>query len=334
MKKFLLLLFSFVIGVALFIWVAKTAGFQELKKDILVLGGKEGIIIIGLSLLIAGLGAWKWKEILKGEGIDISFKNLIGPHLSGFSIMFLAPILLWAAEIFRGYVIKKRNAVPWSKGMASVIIEKILDWTVNLIVILIGSLFFFSSMGLPPIDLVFIFGGVILVFFAGLFFFYFRCIKRKSIVGFFIKNDKNKILEIEREIFDFFKKGGPYVWRSVFLAFLKTAAMYVRVWFLILFLGKTISALPALAILGFYYLAVMIPIPAALGSHEAIQIFAFNFFGLGISTAAAFTMITRVADLLVAILGIAILFRLGIILLKDAFLKIVDNMGEKGENNV
>lgn len=101
--------------------------------------------------------------------------------------------------------------------------------------------------------------------------------------------------------------------------------MYLRSWFLILFLGKSISALPALSILGFTYLAAMIPIPTALGSHEAIQTFAFNSLGLGLSTATAFTMIIRGAELIIALTGVAILFQLGIILLRKALFKKIDN---------
>ena len=101
--------------------------------------------------------------------------------------------------------------------------------------------------------------------------------------------------------------------------------MYFRAWLLIDFLGKNISALSALSVLGFTYLAAMIPIPTALGSHEIIQTFAFNSLGLGVSTAAAFTMIIRVAELMVALLGVIILFSLGIRLIKNNIFKKLDS---------
>ena len=57
-------------------------------------------------------------------------------------------------------------------------------------------------------------------------------------------------------------------------------------------------------------------IPAVLGSHEAIQVFAFGSLGLGAPAATAFTMIIRAADILVALIGTAALFQLGIGILK------------------
>jgi len=328
MKNFFLFLASLLIGIALFFWVSRMVGWEGVKKALSLFTGWEGLIILGLTAVMATLGTWKWKEILKGGGTDVPFKSLVSPYLAGFAVMFLAPILVWGGEIFRTYTLRERNSVPWSKGMASVIIDRILEWTANLTVIILGGLFFLLFIGLPSSNLFIIFGGVFLIFLSGLSFFYFKSIKRESIVSFFVRNDKP--LETEKEIFNFFKGDKKAVWKSFVLSFLRAGAMYIRAWFLIIFLGKSIGALPALSILGFSYLAVMIPIPTALGTHEAIQTFAFNSLGLGAHTATAFTMIIRGAELTVALAGVAILFRLGIILVKNNLLKKLSSLS--GEN--
>ncbi len=302
-------------------------GPREIKDAFLIFKGWQGLVILGLTLLMAVVGTWKWKEILKGGGINISFKSLFSPYLAGFAIMFLAPILIWGGEIFRSYVLKKRNSVNFTKGMASVILDRILEWTANLAVIFFGGLFFLLAIGLPPIKLGIIFGTVFIIFLIIVSLFYFKCVKKESMVRLFVPN-QNQPLEIEKEFFSFFKSKKSTIWKAMGISFLRAAIMYLRAWFLILFLGKNIGALPVLSILGFNYLAVMIPIPTALGSHEAIQTFAFNSLGLGASTATAFTMIIRGAELMVALAGLIILFRLGIILIKNTFLKKIDNLAQ------
>ena len=97
--------------------------------------------------------------------------------------------------------------------------------------------------------------------------------------------------------------------------------MHLRTWILIIFLSKKIDILSALSVLGFTYLAAMIPLPAALGSHESIQTFAFNSLGLASSTAAAFTMIIRGAELLLAFLVLAMLFKVGVSFIKNLLFK-------------
>lgn len=328
MKKFLLFLISLLIGVGLFIWILNTIGWQEIKGAFLVFTGWHGLVIFGLTLLMMLIGNWKWKEILKGENVKVSFRNLLNPYLAGFSVMFLAPILLLGGEIFRGYILKERGSIPWSKGMASIFIDRILEWTANLVVIFFGTLFLLIAIGLPPVKLLIIFGGVFLFFAGGIGYFYLKTFKRESMARFFLRtlglerfNHANSILDIEKEIFDFFKPKKMAMWRGFGLSFLRAGAMYLRAWLLVFFLGKSISTLPALSILGFTYLAAMIPIPTALGTHEAIQTFAFTSFSLGASTATAFTMIIRGAELIVALIGVIILYRLGIGLIRNTFLK-------------
>ena len=332
MRKFLLFLISLLIGVGLFIWVLKLVGWQEIKRAFLVFTGWKGLVIVGLSLLVMLIGSRKWKEILKGEEVNPPFRDLFRLYLAGFSVMFLAPVMFLGGEIFRAYILKNKNSIPWSKGVASVIIDRILDWTVNLVTIFFGVLIFLSIIGLPPRNLIIIFGGVFLFFVLGISFFYFKTFKKESIAKLILRgfglgkfNHANSILEIEKEIFNFFKPKKISMWKSFVLSFLMAGVMYLQAFILISFLGKKIGALSALSILGFIYAASMIPIPTALGSHEAIQTFAFNSLGLGASTATAFTMIIRGAELIVALAGVIILFQLGIILLRKALFKKLNN---------
>ncbi len=334
MKKVLLFLFSLLIGIALFVWILRIVGWQEIKNAFLVFTGWQGLVILVLTVLMMAVGTWKWKEILRGTGVNIPFKALFGPYLAGFAAMFLAPILVWGGELFRSYVLKDREKIDFDKGMASVIIDRILEWTANLAVIFFGGLFFLLAIELPPIKLVAIFGGVFVIFLAGIVFFFFKSARKESIVKFFLPGNKDRPFEIEKEIFAFFKFENLALWKGVGLSFLKVAVMYLRTWFLVSFLAKGIGILPILSILGFSYLAVMIPIPTALGSHEVIQTFAFGALGLGSSTATAFTMIIRGAELLVALFGLALFFRLGIILLKNTIFRKISKITDRETSHV
>jgi hypothetical protein len=200
-----------------------------------------------------------------------------------------------------------------------------LELTASLVVVFFGVLFFLLTVGLPPVELLIVFGGVFFFFAGGVAYFYFKTFKKESMAKIFGKifNHRldNQPLEIERQIFDFFKPTKIAMWKGLGLSFLRIGVMFVRAWILIIFLGKNIGALASLAILGFSCLAIMIPIPTALGSHEAIQTFAFDSLGLGLGVATAFTMIIRGAELLIALVGVIILSQLGIILFKKALFK-------------
>lgn len=326
MRKIFLFLLSFFIGISLFVWVLKFVGWSEIRKTLLVFRSWHGVVILILTFFLILVVSWRWKIILKSAGYEISFFELLKTRLSSYSITYLAPMIFFGGELFQGYVLKNKNAIPWSKGMASVIIDAIMNWTTNLVVIFLGVSFFLFKIGLPPLKLALIFGGAFLFWFVGIFFFYFKVFKKESIVNFFIQffipELKNKnLLNTEREIFNFFHLKQKYLWQAFSLSFLEDAIYLLRIWFLILFLGKTISFLPILSFLGFYYLAGMIPIPASLGTQEVLQVFAFGALGLGTGTGMAFTLIIRGADLILALLGIFALYRLGLTLVEIASLK-------------
>jgi len=322
LKNFFLFLISLLIGIWLFIWIGRVVGWQEIKSAFLVFTGWKGIVIFLLTLLIMIMRNWTWQEVLKVKSVEVSFFELFKIYLAGFSLRVLAPIFTLSDEIFQTLSLKKKSSISWSRGASSVIIERILEWTVNLIIIFFGIIFFFYKSSLPPRNLAIIFGGIFLFIFIGIFFFYFKTFKRESLAKIFFKIFNHRIdsqpLEIEREIFDFFKP--KKMWKGFAISFFRAVIMYLRTWFLIFFLGGKISALYALSILGFTCLAIIIPIPTALGSHEAIQTFAFESLNLRASTAAVFTTIIRGAELIIALAGIIILYRSGVSLFKNTLI--------------
>jgi len=334
MKKLFLFLISLFVGIGIFLWIGKTVGWSEISSAFLLFTGIHGIMIFSLTLLVLLIGNRKWQEILKAQGVKISFFELFKAFLAGFSVMFLAPVLVWGGEILRGYVIRRKNKVAWSKIMASVFIDRVLEWTINLMVIVLGSFYFLYKIGLPSKNLLIIFGSVFLAFFSAIAYFYFKVSKRESILSFLFKvsgfkeyNQNNLLFEAEKEIFDFFRWENRALKKTLILSFLRASVMCVRAWVLVLFLGKSIEFFSAFSLLGFTYLAAMIPIPAALGSHEAIQSFAFNALGIGISSATAFTMITRAAELLFALAGLVIVFRIGVMSFKNMFFNKIGKLG-------
>lgn len=340
MRKILLFLFSLLIGIGLFIWIGKMVGWQEIKKAFFVFTGWQGLVIFGLTLLMLIIGNWKWREILKGESVKISFRELFKPYLAGFTLMFLFPIIFLGGEFLRGYVVKERHLVPWPKIMASIVIDRILELTTHLAVIFFGLLFFLYKIGLPSKNLGIIFGSIfIFIFFAaGISYIYLKIFKKESIIKFIAKKlgnkkikEKNTFLEAEKEILIFFNLKKKAVWKGISLSFLKAAVMFLRAWLLVIFLGGKIGALSAVSILSFSYLALMIPIPTSLGSHEVIQTFSFNALGLGANMAPAFTMIIRGAELMIALIGIIILFRLGFELLKNTLFKKIEKFSINNE---
>jgi len=334
MKKISLFLISFLIGLVLFAWVIKFVGWGEIKKAIFVFTGWQGLTIFILTLILFLEINWKWKEILKTEGINIPFFDLFKANLAGFSVTYFFPTFLLGGEFLRGYILKKKYNIPWSKGMASVFIDRILDWTTNLIVVFIGISFFLLKISILPKKLSIIIGLTFLFWVISTIFFYTMAFKKKSIVKFFLKssgykNQNNRLLETEKDTILFFKPKQVKFWKIFGIASLEELIILLRIFIFVSFFGKKVNSLYTLPISGFSYLSTIIPIPASLGIQDALQAFAFNALGLGASLGTAFTLIIRATEVIMALIGIWFLLRFGIklfggILSKDEIKEIPD----------
>ena len=111
-KQKLLLISSFLLGLAIFVWLGKIIGWEEIGDAFAVFKGWQGLVIIAFSFLIALIGNWRWKEILKVSNIEVSFIQLFKIYLGGYAMMYLFPILLWGGEAFRVYGLMKRRSFP------------------------------------------------------------------------------------------------------------------------------------------------------------------------------------------------------------------------------
>jgi uncharacterized protein (TIRG00374 family) len=317
-KQKLLLIFSFLLGLAIFIWLGMITGWKEIGKAFAVFTGWQGLVIVIISFLVALIGNWRWREILRDSGISIPFFQLFKIYLGGYAMMYLFPILIWGGEAFRVYGLTKEKKLSWRQTFPSVIIERILEWTTNILVIFLGIFFFLYNVYLPPKEIIMIF-GVFLVFFVSIItYFYIKALGKKSIIRELVRNfakkevsDTNGMIAVENDVFNFFQLNRGSFRKGFALSLLRALMMQARVWILIFFLGNAIGFFPSLSILSFTYLSSMIPIPTSLGSHEAIQFYAFTSLGLLPSMATVFTMIIRGAEIIISLVGIFFLIKTG-----------------------
>jgi len=341
MKKVLLFLIAFFIGLALFIWVLRMVGWSDIRKILLSFTGYQGLIILFLTLLIWLVGFWKWQFVLSSQGCNFSKRTLLQITFAGNAVTYLlTPTAIFGGEGFRMYSLRKKSSVPWENNIAAIIIEKLLSASIAWLFLIVGLLSFIflnqSLSGQFSIISTIIIGGLSL----GLLIFYLQCFRKKSIFRlifrFLGKQFKNGHLteNIEKEIFTFFDFRKKIMWKGLGIAFFRYFLIFLRCWLLIFFLSGGLNILIALAIMFFLYLAYSFPLPAGLGSLEAAQAFAFNSFGLGAATGITFSLILRGAEIIISLIGTIFLIKLGLEIfagnIKDFFKKINSNADQQG----
>ncbi len=318
-------MFSFLLGLSLFVWVVQSVGWEAVREVFFIINTWQVLILLFLGLLTVSLEGLRWKEILKIENKKISFVDFFKLGVASFSINFFVPILFGSAEFLRGYFLKQKKNYSGLEITSSIIIDRIVGWTVDIIFVVLGLFLFFYNTRKYPHDLLIKIGLVFLFLLFCLLFFYFRALKNISIVKIFHKifnsTTENKSIEVERGVFNFFRSPKKKIIKPFILSFVKNLIICFKAWLLVLFLGETISFVFAVSIVAFTQLAIILPVPAILGSHEVMQVFAFNSSGLDSSVAVAFTMIDRGVSFLVALIGAFFLFKIGENFMKKYFIE-------------
>jgi uncharacterized protein (TIRG00374 family) len=322
MKRLIVFLLFLALGLGLFWLVLKVIGWPQIKGYLAGFALWQGGVIFALGFVGLIIDGWRWREILKKRNIRFSLFSLWKILLAGFPIRFFLPMFLVGGDFLQAYLLKKQHYASWADTLASVTVNKILIWTVNLIVMFWGVFYlFFMASGFPR-NLLLVLTAGFFVFLLVLIFFYFSTFKRKSfsksLLSLFpslqnhngFRNVSEEMSKIERIVFDFFNLKRFAFWKCLVISFLRVAISFLATWLLIIFLGRQLSFLKTLSLLGLSILTTMVPIPAKLGSHEAVQGAAFNVLGLGAGRGVVFAMFNRAVEIAISLIGIIFLLRL------------------------
>lgn len=272
-------------------------------------------ISVIIILLLLNL---RWDIILKSRKINIPFRKLLIYRIVGTSINFLTPGPRVGGEPTQASLLTKHN-VDFTEGLSTIMIDKIIDITTSGILFIIGV----SLVGLKY-SIKGSFGWIL--FFIGLIFiiititFYYRMLNSKhfflkifhilkidKIKNHTIKNIEKKIEEIELMMIDFYKNNKKAFIKTILISMLSWIAMFFEYNFAAKLLGFNLDVIEIFFIVSFVGMAMLFPIPMAIGVLEAGQISAFAIIGLPASAGVALAFLVRLKDLTISFIGIILL---------------------------
>jgi uncharacterized protein (TIRG00374 family) len=267
--------------------------------------------IITLAVLM-GVLTWRWDVVLKSRNIKIPFRKLYIYRIIGVSINFLTPGPRVGGEPTQASLMTKHN-IDFTEGLTTIMIDKIIDVTTSGILFIIGVFLVGMKYSFPRnTEIALGIGGLIFVslivtfyyrmltsrhFFLKLFHF-FRLDRIKS--QYWIKAEK-KVEEVELMMIEFYKHNKKAFIASLAIEYkLATTLLHINVgvpeiFFIVSFVG----------------MAILFPIPMAVGVLEAGQLSAFALIGLNANSAIALAFLVRMKDIVWAIAGVILLATYG-----------------------
>jgi len=273
-----------------------------------------GMLAFQLSILL--LHTVQWRLILREAGIARGFWKTFRARISGFAVTYLTPSVTFGGEPVRA-TLYKDEAMSYERLYASIALDKYVELVTKLPCITVGIAFLIVLVH-RGILLIAIASALLLIFFG---FFIFLMGKLFSSEQFILRFFARLARPLER-----FNPRLPERILSVIREFstdLHAIIRRRRIFNLALLTGIAISAVEVLQtwyILGILgqgsleqsfviFATVLIQhavaiLPGNLGSMEATHLFIFNILGLGSTRSFAYTIILRLGQLSMVLLGI------------------------------
>ncbi len=322
MKNFIKFFIALLVGASLFYFVVRETGTQSVWEAVFLFFGVEGVVILGITILIVFVGALRWQRILYSEGESVPFFTVLSYLIKGFTVDFLTPFSLFGGEAVRIFLIEKEVGIR--KGSFSAITDKILDITAHFFFLLLGVLLFlFYSDFVHKVLFIYALSVVIFLFFL-LFLFYEKALRRKSFLKgffdffkikkrFFDDSANGKIIsDVEEKVVIFFSEKRRELLIGLGLSFLRHFLLVIRVLFIFYFIVGIFDIRAAVVSYGFVILSMILPLPASLGGLEAILALTFGSIGVVVASGVVVAITLRGADLFVCMFGIVLFIRLSI----------------------
>ncbi len=249
--------------------------------------------------------AYRWKTFINVQGYSVKSREIIGNLVVGLALNNITPFTKMGGEPVRAYLLKKRNGVKYSDGLASVLVDgSVLVVTTIIFVILTITLIPFV-MSPPSWLLLGLFGfGVVMVLIllaiSGVYRgsdYVIRFIEWLSSKIGFLRRRKDSIEEKYLEFQASFRmclNDKKSLFKGLSTVALDKALNIFAYFLIFLSLGQTVSFLHILVVLGIVHIALFIPItPGSLGIYEGAFVSAFVLLGISPAMAASVVLLQR-----------------------------------------
>jgi uncharacterized protein (TIRG00374 family) len=316
-KKKLKIVFLFV-GCAIFFVLIYKVGPSTIYNQLIVLKWKVLLLLLPFTLVFV-LDTLGWRYAFTNS--KISFKDLFLIRIAGESLNWIIPSANFAGEPMKAYFLKKHN-VPMAEGMASVVISKTILIISQIIFVMIGVAFLLFKLNVSGSRLI---GSIAIIQFGipkimfivfaqrqGLFAFLLKLLRLFRIKIHYIEEREEKLLELDKNIYQFYRHNKKRAFYSFVYCFLGYIAGLIEAFLILYFLNIPVDTVSIYIIESLATVAKGITsfIPGSVGGQEGGIIAIFASLKLGAGIALTFGILRRFRELVWTGAGLFVLSKL------------------------
>lgn len=299
---------------ALLWWALRGVPLPAIWVALRGLRAGEIALLLAINAVVVCLMAARWWLVVRAEQPRVPFLPLVGYRLAAFGLSYFTPGPQVGGEPLQVLYLQRNHALSFARATASVIMDKLLEFLVNFVLLALGAWAVFrvglvrgggpglalslAGLGLvlswPLVHVALLYAGQTPV--AAL-------LRRLP----FLPPDSRALrlaTVSERLASAFCRRHLRVLIAATAVSLLSVAGILAEYALMLAFLGIRLDPVRTVAALTALQLAFLMPLPGGLGAMEASQVFALGAFGQPAAAAIALTLLQRARDLLNGGLGL------------------------------
>jgi len=279
-----------VIGILILLWVVSRVDLARCWTVIKDLNLTYFIASLLLSLPLLLIKAYRWKLLLRLQGIDYPFKETFLVYVGSIYVGLITPGRI--GEYAKIFYVKHDKDISIGKAFSSVLADRFLDFIFLLIIAVVGSVIYYDRRWLYPT--LFLMLLVIIVV---------ALLMRnaaQTFSSFLFRMIGGRWEGLNLQVNDFLKGISDMTgWGSYYALFLTVVSYgvyFVRCYLIACSLNITIDFLTFVFFMSIMSLAVLLPISiAGLGTREGTLIFLFSQINIPQEVSLSFSLLILLA---------------------------------------
>ncbi len=313
--KILLFILTLAVGITIFVWFLDQYGTEETFAILNGFGLLAFFGFVAISLANFSLLGWRWQMAVNEHALEhkLSFWTVVRHRMSGYAMSYLTPSAQVGGEPLRIALLHK-DGVPIAHATSSVILDVVFEIAGFIIYIALG-LFISLFQNVLPARIEWIVGAALAViaFAIALFFLSITSSRGFFSTGMrlllpkrlpFMRKLEPKILRVESLMRDTLRRNPRLILWMLGISIITVAFRGVEVAYLAYFLEYPIGVVEAILLSSIPGLALLVPIPSALGILEGSTAGIVAALGLALNP-IALVLLIRFRDVIFVILGVA-----------------------------
>lgn len=312
-RRRVLSILPWIAGAVLLVFIIRAVSLGEVIAILKQLRLEQIAILILVNSFILLTITGRWWILLHGLGHPVPFLPLFAYRLAAFGLSYFTPGPHVGGEMLQVFMVEKEQGVPRSDALAAVVMDKAIEFSVNLTFLLLGIGAVLQwrivprESGQQAIGLAIALLVIPIAYLAATALGRYPATRAMRPIARRwprLSAAADTIEESEAQVGRYFRKSPRAFALAVLVTLLGWAALIFEYWLMVYFLGVQLTVAQLVGALTAARLSILMFLPAGLGVLEASQATAFGLLGLDPAVGISVSLLIRLRDTTLGIAGL------------------------------